>query len=81
VPEPTQKRTRIIPQSDVPDPSDPPSRFRTRCLYASALRCGGAAVQNVGGHAVACHFWREIESAEAIRLGTAAVRRTAAAAL
>ncbi len=60
VPDPSQKRDRIILSGDVPSPIKPPSgcRFHTRCLYAEA-RCKveiPAMRELSPGHSVACHL-------------------------
>lgn len=60
IPDPTEKRKRIILSGDVPSPINPPTgcRFHTRCLYAEE-RCK-AEVPKMRelspGHSVACHL-------------------------
>ncbi len=63
VPDPRQRRTRIVLEGDVPSPAAPPTgcRFHTRCPYAA--RVGEACrtqepalVQTSPGHHAACHM-------------------------
>jgi oligopeptide/dipeptide ABC transporter ATP-binding protein len=73
VPEPGLRRQRILLPGDVGSPIDPAPgcRFRSRCAYAQS-RCATEAppLATANGHAVACHFWREIEPAGGIKGAT-----------
>ncbi len=66
LPEPGLSRQRLLLAGDVPSPMTPPSgcHFHTRCAHARPLCSEQApALENDdSGHAVACHFWREIEA-------------------
>jgi oligopeptide/dipeptide ABC transporter ATP-binding protein len=64
VPEPALPRERMLLQGDVPSPLAPPPgcRFQTRCPFVrDRCRVEEPALDPAApGHAVACHFWREI---------------------
>ena len=62
-PDPDAPRDRVVVAGDVPSPLNPPAgcHFHTRCPHARA-RCASDVppLESTDGHAVACHFWREI---------------------
>jgi oligopeptide/dipeptide ABC transporter ATP-binding protein len=64
-PQPGTGRQRIVLAGDVPSPANPPAgcHFHTRCRHARE-RCSQAAppLAYDATHAVACHFWPEIEA-------------------
>lgn len=71
---PNRARARVILEGDVPSPISPPSgcHLHPRCPH-SAPRCSSQVPElvaesgaSLGGHAVACHRWREIGPAGAI---------------
>ena len=63
LPEPGLARQRVLLSGDVPSPVHPPEgcHFHTRCVHARPM-CSQQAPPLLAevGHAVACHFWREI---------------------
>ncbi len=65
LPEPGLRRARVLLAGDVPSPLNPPPgcHFHTRCVHARAL-CSQRAppLEEDNGHAVACHFWRDIQT-------------------
>jgi oligopeptide/dipeptide ABC transporter ATP-binding protein len=74
VPEPdagrAQQGRRLLLQGDVPSPTNPPPgcAFHTRCRHARPVCAQDLpALQDEAGHAVACHYWREIEAPVALQ--------------
>ena len=68
LPEPGLQRARVLLAGDVPSPLNPPAgcHFHTRCVHARPLCLQQAPPLEVAaGHAVACHFWRELTPAAA----------------
>ena len=86
IPEPTQRRTRIILKGDVPSPVNPPSgcHFHPRCPLRVALgnpeRCATERPQldpiaaGRSDHVVACHFQEDAAKLSASQLAAAAAK-------
>lgn len=60
IPDPTQRKERIVLQGDLPNPANPPSgcHFHTRCPYVQDI-CRTAeppVQQGSNGHVAVCHF-------------------------
>ncbi|MBN9333942.1 oligopeptide/dipeptide ABC transporter ATP-binding protein [Devosia sp.] len=80
VSDPAARGQRQLLQGDLPSPTAPPSgcRFHTRCPHARPL-CSQdhPALEPAGDRRfVACHFWREIQSA-GVSVPAATARRSA----
>ncbi len=74
LPEPGLVRQKVLLPGDVPSPVNPPSgcHFHTRCPHARpACSQQAPALEHDGGHAVACHFWRELPVPEGLRSSAA----------
>jgi oligopeptide transport system ATP-binding protein len=61
IPDPSQKRGRIVLQGDVPNPIRPPTgcHFHTRCPIKQLPLCSTESpplLESSAGHSVACHF-------------------------
>ncbi|MEJ8543700.1 dipeptide ABC transporter ATP-binding protein [Brevibacillus borstelensis] len=60
IPDPTQRKERIVLQGDLPNPANPPSgcHFHTRCPYVQDVcrQTAPTLTEGHGGHFVSCHF-------------------------
>ncbi len=78
VPRPDRATQRIVLAGDVPNPADPPPgcAFHTRCRDVQPrCRQETPALESDAGHAVACHFWRQIEAPSAAAMAAPVNRR------
>ncbi len=65
LPEPGLERRKLLLPGDVPSPLNPPPgcHFHTRCPHTQPVcRQQAPALESVSGHAVACHFWRDLDA-------------------
>jgi len=84
VPDPDAPSRRPMLRGEIPSPINPPSgcRFRTRCPHAREL-CAAQEppLEPLGdGAAVACHFWRDIQSSDVSSRTSASVHTGASQA-
>ncbi len=60
IPDPTQRKERIVLQGDLPNPANPPSgcHFHTRCPYVQDVcrQTAPTLTEGAAGHFVSCHF-------------------------